>query len=66
MAALAVVQNDSGMKHDMAMAMSPEVSFPYGFPAAGHYRLFVQVKRGERVETGSIRYASAVAAYLRR
>jgi hypothetical protein len=52
MAALAVAQNDSGMKHDMAMTMAPEVSFPYGFPAAGDYRLFVQVKRGGRVETG--------------
>ncbi len=52
MAALAVAQNDSGMKHDMAMAMPPEVSFPYGFPAAGDYRLFVQVKRGGQVETG--------------
>ncbi len=52
MAALAVAQGDSGMKHDMAMTMAPEVSFPYGFPAAGDYRLFVQVKRGGRVETG--------------
>jgi hypothetical protein len=52
MAALAVVQKDGGTKHDMAMAMSPEVSFPYGFPEAGDYRLFVQVKRGGKVETG--------------
>jgi len=52
MAALAVAQDDSGMKHDMTMTMAPEVSFPYGFPAAGDYRLFVQVKRGGRVETG--------------
>jgi hypothetical protein len=29
-----------------------EVSFPYGFPKAGDYRLFVQVKRAGRVETG--------------
>jgi hypothetical protein len=52
MAALAVAQNDSALKHDMATMMSPEVSFPYGFPQAGNYRLFVQVKRGEKIETG--------------
>jgi len=32
--------------------LAPEVRFPYGFPQAGDYRLFVQVKRAGRVETG--------------
>jgi len=39
----------------MDMSMSPrsaEVSFPYGFPKAGEYRLFVQMKRGGTIETG--------------
>jgi hypothetical protein len=29
------------------------VSFPYGFPTAGHYRIFVQMKHGGTVETGA-------------
>jgi hypothetical protein len=34
-------------------AVPPEVSFPYGFPTAGDYTIFVQVKRAGRVETGA-------------
>ena len=41
----------SGM--DMSMdPRSAEVSFPYGFPKHGYYRLFVQMKRGGTIETG--------------
>jgi hypothetical protein len=32
--------------------LSPEVRFPYGFPKPGDYRIFVQIKRAGRVETG--------------
>ena len=36
------------MSHTLAAA----VSFPYSFPQPGHYRLWVQVKRGGRILTG--------------
>ncbi len=36
----------------MVMTIQPEVSFPYGFPSRGDYRIFVQVKRGGRIVTG--------------
>lgn len=32
--------------------LAPEVSFPYGFPAPGRYRIFIQMKHGTTVETG--------------
>jgi hypothetical protein len=35
-----------------ASALDPEVSFPYGFPKAAEYRIFVQVKRAGQVQTG--------------
>jgi hypothetical protein len=45
----------SAMPMTMPMAgvlLSPEVSFPYGFPRSGDYRIFVQIKRAGQVETG--------------
>jgi hypothetical protein len=44
---------DPHAAHPAAMSGAPaEVSFPYGFPKAGAYRIFVQVKHAGRVETG--------------
>lgn len=45
----------SGMSGAMEMPAEPvssTVSFPYGFPAAGAYRVFIQMKHGNSVETG--------------
>jgi hypothetical protein len=54
MASLMVAQQDFGssMHHGSMHALTGEVSFPYGFPQAGDYRLFVQIKRHGEVETG--------------
>jgi hypothetical protein len=57
MASLTVAAGNSNphAEHMMTPATSgppAEVSFPYGFPKAGRYRVFVQVKRAGHVETG--------------
>jgi hypothetical protein len=48
--AIASAQGDSahGAHHE---ALPAVVSFPYGFPDAGEYRIFVQVKRDGRIQT---------------
>jgi hypothetical protein len=32
--------------------LSPTVEFPYGFPSPGRYRIFIQMKHAQTVETG--------------
>jgi hypothetical protein len=32
--------------------LAPEVEFPYGFPTPGRYRIFIQMKHANTVETG--------------
>jgi hypothetical protein len=59
MASLALTAGASASPHAQHMmgmgtgaAVSPVVTFPYGFPGPGEYRLFVQVKRATGVQTG--------------
>jgi hypothetical protein len=56
MAALMLVEKAPGENRDSMPGMqhgsvAAEITFPYGFPQAGDYRLFLQVKRAGRVET---------------
>jgi hypothetical protein len=45
------MQNMPGM--DSSSGTLPNtVGFPYGFPSRGQYRIFVQMKHGNTVETG--------------
>ena len=62
MAAAELAQDDgSNAAKDMSVAMtgmnqatsSAEITFPYGFPSAGDYHIFVQIKRAGKIETGS-------------
>jgi len=55
MPAIAVAQPDNPhAMHTMLQSGIPaEVSFPYGFPKSGPYRIFVQMKRAGRVATGA-------------
>jgi hypothetical protein len=54
MASLMIAQQDGGlsMDHGSAHTLPAEVSFPYGFPQPGDYRLFIQIKRNGQIETG--------------
>jgi len=41
-----------GRESNSSAALPAQLSFPYGFPKPGLYRIFVQVKRGGKIETG--------------
>ena len=53
MAAMEIAAPSSAAHAHQDAALPATVSFPYGFPEPGDYKIFVQVKRGGRIETGA-------------
>ena len=51
--AIAMPAADPHAQHRAEAGLPPTVSFPYGFPEPGDYRIFVQVKRSGSVQTGA-------------
>jgi hypothetical protein len=53
MAALGLIGQTAGAGHELHHGgLPPVVTFPYGFPQPGSYRIFVQMKRAGKIETG--------------
>jgi hypothetical protein len=52
-AAMAALDIANGTMGTMTMGPTPsEVGFPYGFPTPGPYRIIIQMKHGDTIETG--------------
>jgi hypothetical protein len=52
MGAMSGMEMGSGGAGNSAEPIAPSVDFPYGFPAAGRYRIFLQMKHDDTVAVG--------------
>ena len=47
----------AGTPHEMMAedkVVAPDITFPYGFPTPGAYHVFLQLRRGDRIETVAV------------
>jgi hypothetical protein len=59
----------TGTSHQMGgmeSALPNTVQFPYGFPSSGQYRVIVQMKHGQTIETGIFDASVSDAPYTNR
>jgi hypothetical protein len=54
MAAMMMANAAAGSGMEMGGSIGNVAAFPFGFPSAGRYRIVVQMKHGETVETGAV------------
>jgi hypothetical protein len=54
MAVMEIANPDAHHHHHHEQASGSTVTFPYAFPKVGDYRVFVQIKRAGKVETGAV------------
>jgi hypothetical protein len=52
MQAMMLANGGSGEMDMSTQPVAPVVEFPYGFPSPGRYRIFIQMKHADTVETG--------------
>jgi len=57
MATVELANGPARTAHSNHFISAEEITFPYGFPRAGTYRLFVQIKRAGRIETAVFKAA---------
>jgi hypothetical protein len=58
----AAAHSQASTENPGSSGLPNQVGFPYGFPTAGAYRIFVQMKHGQTIETGAFDACATTAA----